>query len=100
MKTFLRLVLVVASSVLGVAAAVYLAGPPATRTVTRPAKLVAQAVAAPVELQLPVLSADRAPYRRLDLHLDEPPLPRETIVRSVPELKPVVAQVQSRVARQ
>src|SRR5271156_3713885 len=103
MKTLLRLALVTASSVLGVAAAVYLAGPPETQTISRPAKLVAQVVASPpvelqpkfvaqavrspppVELQLPALSADRAPSRTTEPQLGEPPLPQEAIARALPE---------------
>ncbi len=107
MKTFLCLALVAASSVLGVAVAVYLAGPPETQTISRPAKLVAQAVTSPpsvelpsVELQLPALSADRVPSRRTQALLDEPPLPQEEVAQSLPALKPVVVPVQARIARQ
>ena len=93
MKTFLRLALVVASSVLGVAAAVYLAGPPgdADHQLGR-AKLVAQvgfdaAGRNPAPVELPTaaspVDADRAPSRRLAQPLlDEPPLPQEEVCPS------------------
>ena len=103
MKTFLRLALVVASSVLGVAVAVYLAGPPQTQTVVRPAKLVAQAVRrrrSNFNCRLQHRIAIAPSQQRAEPELAEPPLPHESFARALPEPKPVLAPVQERVARQ